>query len=328
MTINMEYCVVIRTLGTAGDKYQQLLDSILNQTIKPNKILVYLPYDYSQPKETIGFEQIVRCDKGMVMQRSLFFDEVDTDWILFCDDDLSFPPNFVEKLALMQEKENGDCVVADSFNEKRTFCSALLSFIHTYSHPHFGKKWRVKICRSGVFSYSLNWSNDVMLTQSANFRCFLCRKNAYKSIHFQDERWLDSFGYASCDDQLFFYKLYLYGYKVLYGKTAMIHLDAKAGGRHDVSKKMYLQKKLGFVIWYRTIYNINSKGQYEKMLCALAYIWRCFILFLMIGFEILYYKKVNYIWDFFKAQIDGYKYVHSEEYKKIPSYEAYCGLKS
>ena len=36
----MEYSVVIRTLGTAGEKYQKLLNSLKNQTVLPKKILV------------------------------------------------------------------------------------------------------------------------------------------------------------------------------------------------------------------------------------------------------------------------------------------------
>ena len=44
--VEFDYCVAIRTLGTAGNKYQVLLDSLNSQTIKPKKILVYIPYGY------------------------------------------------------------------------------------------------------------------------------------------------------------------------------------------------------------------------------------------------------------------------------------------
>lgn len=54
-----EYCAVIRTLGTAGDKYYQTLLSLKNQTIPPKKILVYIAEGYSLPKETIGIEQYI-----------------------------------------------------------------------------------------------------------------------------------------------------------------------------------------------------------------------------------------------------------------------------
>ena len=38
----MEYTAVIRTLGTAGEKFQILLNSLEKQTIPPKAILVYI----------------------------------------------------------------------------------------------------------------------------------------------------------------------------------------------------------------------------------------------------------------------------------------------
>ena len=61
----MQYTAVIRTLGKAGEKYQQLLDSLAHQTIKPAAILVYIAEGYPIPKETIGVEQYVYVKKGM-----------------------------------------------------------------------------------------------------------------------------------------------------------------------------------------------------------------------------------------------------------------------
>ena len=55
----MKYTAVIRTLGTAGDKYQQLLNSLASQTVKPEEIIVYIAEGYPLPKETIGIERYV-----------------------------------------------------------------------------------------------------------------------------------------------------------------------------------------------------------------------------------------------------------------------------
>lgn len=96
--IQYDYCVAIRTLGTAGEKYQTLLDSLKSQTFPPKHILVYIAEGYDLPKETIGFEEYIRTPKGMIAQRSLPFSEIDTDYVLFCDDDLYLPPNYVEKM--------------------------------------------------------------------------------------------------------------------------------------------------------------------------------------------------------------------------------------
>ena len=59
-----EYTAVIRILGTAGEKYQQLLDSLLAQTISPQAILVYIAEGYPLPKETIGKERYIYVKKG------------------------------------------------------------------------------------------------------------------------------------------------------------------------------------------------------------------------------------------------------------------------
>lgn len=56
---NFSYCVAIRTLGKAGEKYQRELDSLKNQTVQPQKILVYIAEGYELPKETIGIEQYI-----------------------------------------------------------------------------------------------------------------------------------------------------------------------------------------------------------------------------------------------------------------------------
>ena len=73
----MEYTVVIRTLGKAGEKYQRMLDSLKAQTFQPKDIIVYIAEGYNIPKETIGTERYVYVKKGMVAQRALSYDEIE-----------------------------------------------------------------------------------------------------------------------------------------------------------------------------------------------------------------------------------------------------------
>lgn len=94
----MNYTAVIRTLGKAGEKYQTLLESLDRQTIQPSKILVYIAEGYAIPKETIGKEQYIYVRKGMVAQRALPYQEVDTEYILFLDDDVYLPETAVAQL--------------------------------------------------------------------------------------------------------------------------------------------------------------------------------------------------------------------------------------
>ena len=55
----MQYSAVIRTLGKAGKAYQTTLDSLMQQTIKPSSVVVYIADGYPIPNETIGIEKYV-----------------------------------------------------------------------------------------------------------------------------------------------------------------------------------------------------------------------------------------------------------------------------
>ena len=318
-----DYCVAIRTLGTAGEKYQTLLDSLVAQTLQPKKILVYIPHGYPAPKETVSVEQIVRCEKGMVTQRSLPFNEVDTEYILFCDDDLYLPPDYVEKLFRGLEENEGDCIAPKVYNHAVT--SWLMKCFVYLSNSSSARKddgWANKVKRDAGFSYNNHPSKSVLPTQTAAFASLLCKKSAYQAIHFEDERWLDSFSFASMDDQLFYYKLYLQGFKVLmHYDTGIKHLDARAGVRVNVKKRMYFKKKLLFTIWYRTIYNIKNKNRREKFLCCLAFVWRNLIGLVALVGDTIRCKQPIFLFDYFRGLYAGYKYIHSDEYKIILSFD-------
>lgn len=320
-----EYCVAIRTLGTAGEKYQTLLDSLVAQTLQPKKILVYIPHGYPAPKETVGVEQIVRCEKGMVAQRSLRFDEVDTEYILFCDDDLYLPSDYVEKLFCGLEENDGDCIVPQVYNHSReSWWMKILVYLNNSSSPRKDDGWANNVKRDAGFSYNNHPSKIVLPTQTAAFASLLCKKTAYQAIHFEDERWLDTFSFASMDDQLFYYKLYLQGFKVLmHYDTGIKHLDARAGVRVNLKKRMYYKKKLLFTIWYRTIYSIKNKSKIEKVLCSLAFTWRNLLGIIALVGDTIRCKQPSFLMDYFRGLYAGYQYVHSEEYKSIPAFDAY-----
>ena len=83
--------MVIRTLGTAGESYKRLIESINKQIIKPEEIIVVLPVGYTLDYVT-GEETIVYSDKGMVSQRAVGIQCAKSEYILVVDDDI-FPPN-------------------------------------------------------------------------------------------------------------------------------------------------------------------------------------------------------------------------------------------
>lgn len=322
-----DYCVAIRTLGTASEKYQTLLDSLVSQTLPPKKILVYIPHGYPAPKETVGVEQIVRCEKGMITQRSLSFDEIDTDYVLFCDDDLFLPPDYVEKMFQGLEENNGDCIAVNVYNHHKLSVGMKLAiFMHSFVTPRKNDGWLIKMKRNCSYSYNNNPQSNYMLTESAPGASCLCKMPVYKSIHFEDERWLENMKFPAGEDTLFYYKMHLMGFRVLqYMNSGAIHLDAQAGQRPNYTNKLFLQKKNMVAMWYRIVYDVRGKSAWEKIRCLMAFGWRCLFGVLTLPLEVIHYKQPRFFIDYFRGLYAGYKYVHSEEYKNIPSFDNYLG---
>ncbi len=318
-----QYCVAIRTLGKAGDKYLQTLRSLEQQTIPPKKILVYIAEGYPIPKETIGIEQYRYCPKGMVHQRSLPFDEIDTEWILFLDDDIYMPKDFIEKQFVAIEQYDADCISPNIYpNHAHTLKNKIKIALGLQTYPHWDKNWAFKIRRNGHYSYN-NSPETIMPTQSAAFACLLCHKSAFKNIHYADERWLDQFKYTLGDDQLFFYKLYLYGYRtIIHYDSGIVHLDAKSGNIKQHREAHLNAIIIRFIIWWRTIYSIQ-KNSWNKLRCIISYILAnlVYLLYSIIHFAV---KRKWYILShLWKGNLMGYKYVHSEKYLSYPGYMAH-----
>lgn len=95
----MEYSIVIRTVGKAGEKYQKLLDSIKKLNVQPAEVLVVLPKGYEKPKERLGDEKFVYSEKGMVQQRIAGGRLAKGEYLLFLDDDVEFEGDFIEQIS-------------------------------------------------------------------------------------------------------------------------------------------------------------------------------------------------------------------------------------
>lgn len=225
----MQYTAVIRTLGKAGEKYQQLLNSLFSQTIRPNKILVYIAEGYDLPKETIGIEQYVYVKKGMVAQRALQYDEVETEYVLFLDDDLFLPVDFVEKMFNHLLNENADVISPDIYpNDKRGLKSEIFMTLSGRMRARRYDSYNgYKVMNTTGYSYNKNIKKDIYKSNTNAGGCFLCKKSDFLRIRFCEELWLDKMSYAIGDDQVMYYKMYLMGLKQLtYYNSGIRHLDA------------------------------------------------------------------------------------------------------
>ena len=324
MTNQMDYCVAIRTLGTAGEKYQAELDSLIVQTIKPKKILVYIAEGYPLPKETVGIEEYIRCPKGMVAQRALPFHEVNTPLCLFLDDDVYLPPTAVEKLIESLYRLNGDCIAADTFkNQEMSIWGKFKAVVTNWAIPRCDDEWAFKIGYTGTFSYNGNPKKDVYLSQSAAGPCSLWRMDSFRRIHAQDELWMDKNGFAYGEDILYFYKLYRNGGRLLVHYTTGIkHLDAQSSRRgYDIDvKKFYVRSFKWFCIWWRTQYVAHDIHIIRKILSASLYCIRIAWEFLLHSFWGLIHLSPAVLYYWGKGIFDGCQFVHSSEYSLIPDF--------
>lgn len=322
----MEYCVAIRTLGTAGEKYQTLLDSLNRQTIRPKKILVYIPDGYAIPQETIGWEEYVRSPKGMITQRSLPFDEIDTEFILFCDDDLSLEPNSVERLYLGLKENNGCCISPNTFPiENKSILYKIKKAIAGDAFPRKNDGWAFKIMRNGSYTYNNKPSKDVLPTQSAAGPCLLIKKEAYLAIHFQDERWLDSFKYALGEDTLFFYKLHIMKYKVLiHYNSGIVHLDAGTSSKSLPEEWIRKSVALSLIVSYRIRYDVKNVSVFNKIRWLVSNTVHHTEQYSFTFLQALLKERRLILFDYLKGIVDAYRYVKSDEYRRIPRFDAYA----
>ena len=317
----MTYTAVIRTLGKAGVKYQQLLDSLCAQTVMPDRILVYIADGYPLPQETCGKEEYVYVKKGMVAQRALLYDEVETEYILFLDDDLFLPSSFVEKLFEEMEENEADIVAPDMYpHALRSLKAEILMTISGRMRARRGDKLEgYKVMRTSGFSYNKTPENKAYISQTNAGACFLCRKSDFLKIKFQDELWLDQIGYAIGDDQIMFFKMYLLGLKQLtvFG-TGIKHLDA---GNNLANKEKELKLIEGDyffrkVFWHRFL-QMPEHNYFKRM-------WNhvCISYFYAIGFFISAIKGEKEATAAKRRGLNNANaFLRSEQYLSLPKIE-------
>lgn len=275
----MEYTAVIRTLGKGGGYYQKTLDSLILQSIPPSAIIVYIAEDYPLPSETVGVERYVYVKKGMVAQRALPYDEVDSEFILFLDDDVYLPPTGVETLYHELQQYKGDVISPYVFyNHKKSIKDKIrLAVFGREVCRLFGNRWGFKVLSTAGFSYINNPKKAVYESQTNAGPCFLCRKKDFLNIKYEDELWLDETPYAFPDDQVMFYKMHLSGLKILTSyDSGIVHLDAgsSTGNVDRTCKVIYSEYRNKFILWHRFIYS-NEKNYLLRLwkIACITYVY-------------------------------------------------------
>lgn len=318
------YSIAIRTLGTTGEKFVRELESIKRQTVQPDKVVIYIAEGYKRPDYTIGKEEYVWVKKGMMRQRILRYDEIDSPLIMLLDDDLELADDCAETLITALEAYHLDCIAADTFeNQNLSLMGKIYAAVTNLVFPHYSNKWAFKIHSNGSFSYNNHITKDVYLSQSAAGPASLWRKSVFLDLHLEEELWLERFGFPYGEDALTYNKLYRNGYLLgVHYSSGMKNLDGKSssGAFQKNPKKFHTRSMASLMIWYRTCFNLSGLSSGKKIWAAISFSFKAFWLFLVhiVASICLLSPKVLYYYT--KGVIDGLKMIHSKEYRQISNY--------
>ena len=321
----IDYSVIIRTTGNAHKKYQELLYSISKLRPQPKEVIVVLPEGYEIPTEKIGWEKFYFSPKGMVIQLLVGINKCTTKYALVCDDDIQFDEDFVQKL--YEPIKSGLCQLAVgplySFLPSKGTNSFISAIMANAVPTIFHKDRYISILRSSGYSYNRNLeikSTQYYETQSAPWTCFFGNIDAIKAINLEDEIWLDKYGYSAMDDQTMFYKGWLRDIKTITVSNAIYnHLDAGTSKKNNQYSVLFSISFNRIVFWHRFIYCKQKKmiQKFWSIICIHYYlIW----LSLFDIYDLL--RKRLSRKDILikrKGYQEGWKYIKSNQYKKIPS---------
>lgn len=316
----LNYSVVIRTLGTAGEKYQALLDSIARQCIQPAEVIVVIPHGYELPKERLGYERFVRSDKGMVIQRTIGAREAKSRYCLFADDDVCFEDHFIEKMAepILQGKAAVSFPVFRDMLPIKKSSQFIMAVLGT-AVPFEGNDSFTAIIRSGGYSYNPSKSfKGWYKAQTAPGTCFFCERKAMLGINFDDEKWLEYTEYALPDDQVMFYKFHLLGFKIVgVGGLDFTHLDAGGNSPGRLEKGSFAMSCNKTIFWHRFIWKTDPR-LISRIYSLFCFIYSAFACFIYGCVKALFKRNFVLVKCSLKGYKQAYKFLQSKEYKHLP----------
>lgn len=308
-----KYSVVIRTLGTSGDKYARLLDSLRIQTIAPKEVIVVMAEGYVPPQSHIEMERIVWTRKGMVNQRIVGFRESDSDYLLVLDDDIAFGSTFVEDAYKQLIANGADCIFPngnDIGGGKNILQNIKGVLLGTRRFSRRKSDFYLRIGGTAGTIVNSNISHDEPhWCQTANFQCFFIKRDAALNVHLEDEMWLEDTGYALPDDQVFFYKAYLAGYKILFTSDICFkHLDAKSGNikKDKTFTDFYTSQRNYTIFWYRFLYKTSRSSKPVLIICLLYRILAESLFFII---KCLIRKDTKFITKIYMPYNDAYNFI-------------------
>lgn len=94
----LTYSVAIRTLGLSRESLTKTLQGVFRQTYAPETVNIYIAEGYEIPDFRVGTERYIYVGKGMMSQRALDYEEIDSDIILMLDDDIYLDSDVAQRM--------------------------------------------------------------------------------------------------------------------------------------------------------------------------------------------------------------------------------------
>ena len=321
---SIDYSVIIRTTGNAHEKYQKLLDSISQLDPQPREVLVVLPEGYALPEERLGWETFLFCPKGMVRQRLTGINACHTEYALICDDDVSFPADFVKKLHAPLAEGRGAFSAAPLYSFlpeglEAVICTVMASAVPTLLHR---RTRYVSVLKSTGYSYNRHLdraSGRYYESQSVAWTCFYADVHAMKELKLEEETWLDAHGYSALDDQTMFYKAWLMEMKTIVVADAEYeHLDGKTSTRNNKPDVLFSRSYNRLVFWHRFLYSQQS-DLFGRISAQAAFCYRLVWIGIWNQLSILRHRATKADVSISRTGLHAAReYLRSDEYRKLP----------
>ncbi len=279
----LTYSVAIRTLGLSRESLTKTLQGVFRQTYAPETVNIYIAEGYEIPDFRVGTERYIYVGKGMMSQRALDYEEIDSDIILMLDDDIYLDSDVAQRMVREMETGSWDLLGADIFAcHNLPISLKAKTFLTSLVRPHHSTEIAFRLHPSGAFSYISSPSHTVYPSDTCGGPIMMWRLDSFRSIRATDECWIDRFGFSYGDDALLSYKAKANGLKVgVDFRGGFTNLDAATSSKRYKAnpERFYIRSLLITMTWWRMLYKPEENGKHGSIKALTAWVTRSFLTF-------------------------------------------------
>ena len=105
--------------------------------------------------------------------------------------------------------------------------------------------------------------------------------------------------------------------------SGVVHLDAGTSSKFLPNDWIRKSVALSLIVSYRIRYDVKTVSVFDKILWFVSNTVRHTEQYLFTFLQALLKEHRLVFFDYMKGIVDAYRYVHSEEYRNVPKFDAY-----